>query len=57
MEGAAIAQVCYLNHVPFVIIRAISDKADDSEEMSFERFKEEAARRGAAIVLAMAEQE
>ena len=29
MEGAAIAQVCHLNHIPFVIIRAISDKADD----------------------------
>ena len=57
MEGAAIAQVCHLNKVPWVIIRAVSDKADDSEEMSFERFKEEAARRGAAIVLAMAEQE
>ena len=57
MEGAAIAQVCHLNKVPWVIIRAVSDKADDSEEMSFERFKEEAARRGAAIVLALAEQE
>ncbi len=57
MEGAAVAQICHLNQVPWVIIRAVSDKADDSEEMSFERFKEEAARRGAAIVLAMAEQE
>ena len=35
MEGAAIAQVCSLNGTPFVIIRAISDKADDSEEMSY----------------------
>ena len=26
MEGGAIAQVCYLNNTPFVIIRAISDK-------------------------------
>ena len=57
MEGAAIAQVCHLNQVPWVVIRAVSDKADDSEEMSFERFKEQAARRGAAIVLALAEQE
>lgn len=49
MEGAAIAQVCYMNSTPFVIIRAISDKADDSEEMSFEEFKKEAGARCAAI--------
>ena len=49
MEGAAIAQVCYMNSTPFVIIRAISDKADDSEEMSFEEFKKEAGTRCAAI--------
>ena len=50
MEGAAIAQVCYLNHIPYVIIRAISDKADHSEEVSFEEFKSMAAERCAAIV-------
>ena len=33
MEGAAIAQAAFLNRVPFVIIRAISDKADDSASM------------------------
>nr|MCR5076082.1 5'-methylthioadenosine/adenosylhomocysteine nucleosidase [Ruminococcus sp.] len=46
---AAIAQVCYMNSTPFVIIRAISDKADDSEEMSFEVFKKDAAERCAGI--------
>ena len=50
MEGGAIAQVCYLSNTPFVIIRAISDKADDSEEMNYELFKEKAAERCAAIV-------
>ena len=50
MEGGAIAQVCYLNHTPYVIIRAISDKADDSEEISYEVFKVSAAARCAAIV-------
>ncbi|MBR1496547.1 MAG: 5'-methylthioadenosine/adenosylhomocysteine nucleosidase [Oscillospiraceae bacterium] len=50
MEGGAIAQVCYLNNTPFVIIRAISDKADDSEEMSYLEFEEAAAARCAAIV-------
>lgn len=49
MEGGAIAQVCYLNNTPFVIIRAISDKADDSEEMSYEQFEEEAAIHCAAV--------
>ena len=49
MEGGSIAQVCYLNKTPFVIIRAISDKADDSEEVSFNEFMEAAAARCAAI--------
>ena len=49
MEGAAIAQVCCLNETPFVIIRAISDKADDSEEMSYMEFEQVAAERCAAI--------
>ena len=49
MEGAAIAQVCSLNGTPFVIIRAISDKADDSEEMSYVAFEQAAAENCAAI--------
>ena len=53
MEGAAVAQTCYLNHVPYVILRAISDKADHSEEISFDQFAETAAKRCAAIVHAM----
>ena len=50
MEGGAIAQACYLNNTPFVIIRAISDKADDSEEMNYELFKKDAAEHCASIV-------
>lgn len=49
MEGASIAQVCCLNETPFVIIRAISDKADDSEEMSYVEFEQAAAERCAAV--------
>jgi adenosylhomocysteine nucleosidase len=40
MEGAAIAQAAYLNRIPFLIIRAISDKADHSAEMSYAEFEE-----------------
>ena len=39
MEGAAIAQAAYLNQVPFLIVRAISDKADDSAQMDYEEFE------------------
>lgn len=52
MEGAAIAQVCHLNHTPWVILRAISDCADDSEEISFAIFVKSAAMTSARIVRA-----
>ena len=39
MEGAAIAQAAYLNKIPFVILRAISDKADDSATMDYPAFE------------------
>lgn len=49
MEGGAIAQICCQNNVPFVIIRAISDKADGSAEMNYTEFEQAAAIRCAAI--------
>jgi adenosylhomocysteine nucleosidase len=42
MEGAAIAQAAYLNQIPFLIIRAISDKADDSAQMDYPTFEAQA---------------
>ena len=54
MEGAAIAQACYLNNTPFVVIRAISDKSDGSQSMEFETFKATAAARCTKIVEYMA---
>ena len=50
MEGAAIGQAAYLNGVPFVILRAISDKADDSAEMDYPTFEHKAAEHCAKLV-------
>lgn len=49
MEGAAIAQTAYRNGIPFVILRAISDKADDSAEMDYPTFERIAAHRCAEV--------
>ena len=54
MEGAAIAQTAYRNEVPFVILRAISDKADDSAEMDYPTFERIAAHRCAAVTQTVA---
>jgi adenosylhomocysteine nucleosidase len=54
MEGAAIAQAAYLNHIPFLIIRAISDKADDSANMDYSEFEEKAVKHSVNLILAIA---
>ena len=51
MEGAAIAQASYLNNTPFLIIRAISDKADGGAEVDYPTFEAKAAKDCAAIVM------
>ena len=51
MEGAAIAQAAYLNNVPFLVIRAISDKADDSAEMEYAEFEAMAIRNSVKLVM------
>jgi 5''-methylthioadenosine/S-adenosylhomocysteine nucleosidase len=55
MEGAAVAQVCAMNAIPFVLIRAISDKADDLGHLSYQGLFEAVARHNAAIVRHMME--
>ena len=50
MEGAAIAQAAYLNKVPFVIIRAISDKADDSASVDYPEFEKKAIEHSVRLV-------
>ena len=54
MEGAAIAQTAYRNGIPFVILRAISDKADDSAEMDYPTFERIAAHRCAEVTCTLA---
>jgi len=56
MEGAAIAQAAYRNGVPFVILRAISDKADDSADMDYPTFEKIAAHRCAEVTRNLARQ-
>lgn len=55
MEGAAIAQTAYLNQIPFLVIRAISDKADDSANVDYKEFEEAAIRHSVRLLLAVAE--
>lgn len=56
MEGGAVAQACYLNDVPYVIIRAISDKPDETEFVEYSVFEAEAAAHCAHIVEYMVEE-
>lgn len=53
MEGASIAQTAYLNKVPFVVLRAISDKADNSASMDYPTFEKKAAEHCVRLVQEM----
>lgn len=53
MEGAAVAQVCYQQRVPFLIIRSLSDSADDSAALDFVKYGKMAAENSAALVLSI----
>jgi len=55
MEGASIAQTAYRNGIPYLILRAISDKADDSAEMDYPAFELLAAHRCAAVTRILAQ--
>ena len=50
MEGAAIAQVCYLDKIPFIIVRSISDNPDGNNNITFEKYLELASKRCAEIL-------
>lgn len=53
MEGASIAQVCYLNNIPFVVIRSISDNAINGTHMDYEKFKHIAVKNSTNILRKM----
>ncbi len=50
MEGAAIAQAADLNHIPFSVIRAISDNANTGASMDYEKFKDLAVENTVSIL-------
>lgn len=51
MEGAAIAQICMLNKVPFIVIRSISDKPNGENQIDFNKFINMASERCADLAL------
>ncbi|WP_297632228.1 5'-methylthioadenosine/adenosylhomocysteine nucleosidase [uncultured Clostridium sp.] len=55
MEGASIAHVCYLNTIPFVIIRSISDNANNGAHMDYEKFIPIGVKNSTTILKAMVE--
>ena len=51
MEGASIAHTAWLNKVPFLVIRAISDKADGGAEMDYPTFEKKAAENSIKLMM------
>ncbi|MDR3596147.1 5'-methylthioadenosine/adenosylhomocysteine nucleosidase [Clostridium sp.] len=55
MEGASIAQACYLNSIPFVVIRSISDNANNGAHMDYQKFIPIAVKNSTRILNKMLE--
>jgi len=55
MEGAAVAQVCWQQRVPFVVIRSMSDKAGNNAHLDMQSFYHIAARNSANLVMNLVE--
>ena len=51
MEGAAIGHVAYINDIPFLVIRCISDSADDEAQVSYDNFAKTAANYCSEIII------
>ncbi|WP_037465375.1 5'-methylthioadenosine/adenosylhomocysteine nucleosidase [Shimazuella kribbensis] len=56
MEGAAVAHVCYFTNIPYVVIRSMSDRADQEAPVDFVKFTELAAIRSCELVTSMLHQ-
>ncbi len=50
MEGGAIGHVCFVNNVPFAVLRAMSDGADDGAKMDFPTFAKLAAENSTRVI-------
>ena len=50
MEGAAIAQVCFLDNIPFIVIRGISDVANGNNKIDFHEYLKIASKQCAVIM-------
>lgn len=55
MEGASIAQVCFLSHIPFIVIRSISDVPNNDNVMVYEEFLEKSSKIVAKALLKIIE--
>ena len=50
MEGGSIGQVCWLNGVPFAVLRAISDNANEEGSVDFNAFARESAEKSQRLL-------
>lgn len=55
MEGSAIGQTAWLNKVPYVVVRAISDKADHSADVDYPTFEKQAIIHSVKLICGMVE--
>lgn len=51
MEGAAVGHVAAANRIPFVVLRSMSDGADDNAGVSFDEFAPKAAEHSARLIM------
>ena len=53
MEGASIAQTCYLSNIPFLVIRSISDSPnkDANNNLTFDEFVEKSSKIAAKFII------
>jgi len=56
MEGSAIGHVAHINKIPFIVIRSISDNADEGATLSYDEFEHVAAQQSSRLVMNMIKQ-